>query len=102
MQQTNYVACGVRLAGLRSDRARSHLAVTVASNSPYNLTRNKPDKSWTIYLQITNTQRNTPLDIRFFYYFLKKYQNYPRRNRYAKHRVVGITKKVLLQIGPQN
>lgn len=33
--------------------AGPHLPVTVTSNSPYNFTRNKPDKSGTIYLQIT-------------------------------------------------
>lgn len=57
MEQTNYVACRVRRASLRSDRDLAHLAVTAASSGPYNLTENKADKSRTIYLQITNTQR---------------------------------------------
>lgn len=42
--------------------AGPHLPVTVTSNSPYNFTRNKPDKSGTIYLQITLHTPHTHTD----------------------------------------
>lgn len=67
------------LGSLRSDRNLAHLPVTDASNSPYNLTENKPDKSG----QFTNrlqTQRKSNGRYVFFLLFPKKrYRNCPQQ-----------------------